>query len=132
MSVVTAFIFSFILIFLILLLQFTKVKKVLLVFISVHFGAVAGIAGLNLLGQNLSMFALLGIIALMGCVLANAIVLIQYIDEERKKGVPVTEACQAAGARRFRPILMSTVTTTVGRDGCFVFGKSMAGYLILP
>lgn len=46
--------------------------------------------------------------------LANAIVLLEYIDNEREKGVPLAEACHAAGFRRFRPILSSTSTTVLG------------------
>ena len=124
-SIITAFIFSFILIFLILLLQFNSIKKVLMVFISVPFGAAAGVAGLFITGQKLSLFALLGVIALMGCVLANAIVLIEYIDNERKNGVPVAEACRTAGAKRFRPILMSTTTTVLGLFPLAVGGDTL-------
>ena len=113
-SVAFAFVFSFVVIFLILLSQFNSIKKVLLLFISVPFGVLGGIAGLFITGQKLAMFALLGAIALLGCVLANAIVLVEYIDNERKNGVPIIEACQAAGARRFRPIIMSTTTTVLG------------------
>ena len=113
-NIARAFVFSFAVIFLLLLLQFNQIKKALMVFISLPFGAMAGIAGLFITGQKLTMFAMLSILALMGCVLANAIVLIGYIDEERARGIPVEEACKAAGARRFRPILMSTITTVLG------------------
>ncbi len=113
-SIISAFIFSFVVIFLILMLQFNSGKKVALLFISVPFGVLAGIAGLFITGKKLALFALLGAIALLGCVLANAIVLVEYIDNERAGGVPVAEACRTAGAKRFRPILMSTTTTVLG------------------
>lgn len=105
---------SFVLIFLILVYQFNSVKKALISFISVPFGAFAGIAGLFLTGQHLSMFALIGIISMIGVVLANAIILIQFIDDERSKGASVLEACKTAGVKRLRAILTSTTTATLG------------------
>jgi len=113
-SIIGAAAVSFVLIFMILIVQFNSIKKALMVFISFPFGAVAGIAGLYITGQKLSLFALLGIISLMGCVLANAIVLIEFINEEKSKGINSLDACKLAGAKRFRPILMSTMTTVLG------------------
>ncbi|AOT69383.1 efflux RND transporter permease subunit [Geosporobacter ferrireducens] len=106
--------FSVILILMILIFQFNSLKTPLIVLISVPFGAAAGIAGLYLTGQNITFFALMGVLSLFGCALANAIVLVEFINSERLKGVPTEEACKVAGAKRFRPILMSTMTTVLG------------------
>jgi multidrug efflux pump subunit AcrB len=134
-SILAAALFSFVLILLLLLLQFNSLKKSLMVFISVPFGAAAGVAGLYLTGQHLAMFALLGMISLMGVVMANAIVLIEYIDSERKQGVSISEACRTAGAKRFRPILISTMTAVLGLSPLAVNGdplfKPMATLLLI-
>ncbi|WP_077609650.1 efflux RND transporter permease subunit [Clostridium sp. Marseille-P2415] len=101
-------------IFMILLFQFNSIRIPLLIFISVPFGVLSGVAGLFITGERLTFFALLGAVSLLGCVLANAIVLVEFINEERAAGATVDEACRAAGQRRFRPILMSTMTTVLG------------------
>lgn len=51
---------------------------------------------------------------MLGIVLANAIVLVTFINDERKNGASVDEACKIAGEKRLRPILMSTMTTVFG------------------
>ena len=113
-SVAFAALVSFILIFLILIFQFNSVKKSLIAFVSVPFGACAGFACLFLTGQKISVIALLGIVSLMGVVLANAILLLQFIENERSKGASIEEACRTAGVKRLRAILTSTTTATVG------------------
>lgn len=113
-SIAGVAVLSIVIIFLILIFQFNSLKIPLLIFVSVPFGILTGIAGLFLTGEKLTLFALLGCISLLGCVLANAIVLVEFIIEERKKGAALEEACRQAGQKRFRPILMSTMTTVLG------------------
>lgn len=113
-SIGRAAIVSIILILIILIFQFNSLRKAFMVLISIPFGAIAGVAALYLTGQYLSFFALLGILSLFGCALANAIVLIEFINNEKASGMSVEEACREAGAKRFRPILMSTTTTVLG------------------
>nr|WP_314465371.1 efflux RND transporter permease subunit [uncultured Clostridium sp.] len=113
-SIAGVAILSMAVIFMILLFQFNSIRIPLLIFISVPFGVLSGVAGLFLTGERLTFFALLGAVSLLGCVLANAIVLVEFIKAERASGTPLDEACRAAGQRRFRPILMSTMTTVLG------------------
>ena len=124
-DIIRAGIASMFLIMIILLIQFSSVKKSLLVLISIPFGAMAGIAFLFLTGQKLTFFAMVGSISLLGCVLANAIVLVDYIDNEVSEGVSVRDACIVAGAQRFRPILMSTMTTVLGLMPLALFGDAL-------
>lgn len=91
--------------------QYGKFKMVLLLFSSVPLGAVAGMMALRVFGQEISFFAMLGILSMLGIVLANAIVLVDFINAERKRGTSVDDACRIAGEKRLRPILMSTMTT---------------------
>lgn len=116
---------AFIAILILLLLQFGSIKKVGIVFISVPYGIAAGLLALKLTGQFLSLFALIGAVSLLGCVLANAIVLIDCINHEREKGVPVEQACKEAGAQRLRPIMMSSLTTVLGLLPLALFGDAL-------
>lgn len=113
-SIAIAGLISIMIILLILYLQYAKFRQVILLFSSVPLGAVAGIAVLVICGIQLSFFAMLGILSMLGIVLANAIVLVDFINTERKNGLTVDEACRIAGEKRLRPILMSTMTTVLG------------------
>ena len=72
------------------------------------------IFGLFITGTQLSMFVMIGVIMLMGIVVNNAIVLIDYIGLLRNKGMEIKEAIKMAGTTRLRPILMTTLTTVLG------------------
>ncbi len=110
----TAGAISVLIIFLILYLQYSRFRQVLLLFSSVPLGAVTGIATLVILGMQVSFFAELGILSMLGIVLANAIVLVDFINTERRNGAKIDDACRIAGEKRLRPILMSTMTTVLG------------------
>ena len=105
-----------------LLIQFGSFKKVGIVFISVPFGIATGMLGLKITGQPISLFALIGGVSLIGCVMANAIVLIDCITNELNSGLGIEEACKSAGSQRLRPILMSTMTTVLGLLPLALFG----------
>lgn len=113
-SIAGAAVLSVVIIFLILIFQFNSVRIPLLIFVSVPFGVMSGIAALFITGEQLTVFALLGCVSLLGCVLANAIVLVEFIIQERNNGTSLEESCRSAGRKRFRPILMSTMTTVLG------------------
>lgn len=101
-------------IFLILYVQFNSLKQTFVVLLSMPFALVGASLGLKIFGQNLSMFAILGIISLIGVVVNNAIVLVDYINEAQSEGVSIDEACKNAVDRRFKPIILSTSTTVLG------------------
>jgi len=70
--------------------------------------------GLAISGKPVSVVAAIGIIVLAGIVVNNAIVLVDYINTLRKRGLGIREAILAAGPTRLRPILMTTLTTVLG------------------
>lgn len=124
-TIKTAALVSLIVMFIILLIQFGSLKKVGMVFVSVPFGVVAGVLLLKICGLKLSFFALIGIISLLGCVLSNAIVLVDFINTELKNGAELEDACKIAGAKRVRPICMSTMTTVLGLLPLALFGDAL-------
>jgi len=65
-------------------------------------------------GDSMSLFSLIGVITLAGVVVNNSIVLVDYTNTLRARGMPLFEACSEAGRHRLRPILMSTLTTLLG------------------
>ena len=113
-ALLTGGIIGVIAILLILYLQFYSLKRCFIIFLTVPFALVGSSVGLTVFGENLSMFAILGIISLIGVVVNNAIVLVDYIDGELEQGADVKDACAAAVDKRFRPILLSSGTTILG------------------
>ena len=116
---------SLIVMLLLLMYQFGTMKKVAIVFTSIPFGLCAGFIALYVTGEKLALFALLGAVSLLGCVLANAIVLVEFINDELASGLPLEDACKSAGGKRVRPIMMSTMTTVLGLLPLALFGDAM-------
>lgn len=97
-----------------LLWQFNSFRLVGLVLLTVPLAAVGVVPGLILAGQPFSFTATLGVVALIGIVVNNAIVLIDVIQANRSQGLTVEQAVSGAVGRRIRPILLTTATTIVG------------------
>jgi multidrug efflux pump subunit AcrB len=107
-------IFAAIAIFVILLVQFKSFSQPFVILCTIPLSAIGSILGLFITRQPLSFTGLLGMISLMGIVVNNAIVLVDFINKERADGKDKTEACKAAIDKRFRPIVLSTITTVIG------------------
>jgi multidrug efflux pump subunit AcrB len=97
-----------------LLWQFDSFRLVLLVLATVPLAAVGVVPGLILAGQPFGFTAMLGIVALVGIVVNNAIVLIDVAERLRRDGAAVGDAIEQAVIRRTRPILLTTATTIAG------------------
>jgi len=69
---------------------------------------------LYITGNTLNLFSMIGLVLLVGLVTKNGILLIDYANQQREKGVPIKEAIVEAGCVRFRPILMTAFSTVAG------------------
>lgn len=105
---------SIFLVYVIMASQFESLLSPLVILISIPLGMAGVVVALDLLSIPLSVVVGLGAIMLVGIVVNNAIVLIDYIGQLRERGLPLQTAIQEAGAARFRPILMTTATTVLG------------------
>jgi len=106
---------SFFIIVLLLVIQFNSIRKTALVLITIPLGFIGIVAGLLITGTNFSFTGFLGLISLAGIVINNAIVLIDRINIERdENNREPYDAIVAAGFERFRPILLTTFTTSFG------------------
>ncbi len=101
-------------ILLLLVLQFNSMRRTFIVLSTIPLGLIGIVAGMLLTGTNFSFTGFLGMIALIGIVINNGIVLIDRIDVERREGLDVRGAIVAASRSRFRPILLTTFTTSFG------------------
>jgi heavy metal efflux system protein len=101
----------------ILLLLFTglgSLRNAFLILLNIPLALVGGIVGLWLSGQNLSVPASVGFIALFGIALLNGIVLVTYINQLIRDGIPLNEACVDGACLRLRPVLMTASVTALG------------------
>ena len=108
-------IMALILIYMVMAGQFERFFDPLVVMFSVPLAVIGVVPTLMLTGTTLNIQSLMGMIMLIGIVVNNAIVLVDYINLlRREKGMSVTEAVIASGKLRLRPILMTTLTTVLG------------------
>ncbi len=102
------------LVYMVMASQFESLRQPLVIMGSVPFAFVGVIWSLLVTGTNLNVASFIGLIMLMGIVVNNAIVLVDYTNLLRGNGLPLAEAIGTAGARRLRPVLMTTLTTIFG------------------
>ena len=101
-------------IFALLAIPLKSYTQPLVIMSVIPFGAVGAIVGHYIMGWDLIFFSLLGIIALSGVVVNASLVLVDYVNRQRRQGTPMFEAVTNAGVVRFRPIILTSVTTFVG------------------
>ncbi|MBB6481308.1 efflux RND transporter permease subunit [Spirochaeta isovalerica] len=101
-------------VFLILAVQFNSLSQPLVILLSVPMAVIGVFAGLLATGNNFGLYAFMGVIALVGIAVNDAIVLVDTINRNRGDGMPLTEAINDAGKSRFGPVLATTITTIGG------------------
>ena len=101
--------------FLILAVLFNSYMQPFVVLaLTIPTGVLGAVYALLLHGDPLSFMAILGMVAMVGVVINNAIVLVSFINNKRAAGMPLASACLEAGCTRLRPIWASSITTLVG------------------
>lgn len=113
-SIGNALLIAIFLVFAVMAIQFESLVFSLVVMISIPFSMTGAMFALSVTGASISMTSLIGIVMLVGIVVNNAIVLIDYAGIMRTQGMTPKEAIIHAGRTRLRPILMSTMTTVLG------------------
>lgn len=103
-----------ILIFFVLTAQFDSFKQPLVILFTVPLSIIGVVTGLLLTRLTFSFMAFVGVIALVGIVVNDGIVLIDFINQRRRRGVDLITAIFDAGARRLRPVILTTATTIGG------------------
>lgn len=104
---------TLLLIFFLLFSSFNSLKNSLLILFNLPLALVGGVVALWVTGQNLSVPASVGFIALFGIALLNGIVLVTYLNQLVRSGVPLDEASVKGACLRLRPVLMTALTTAL-------------------
>ena len=118
-------------IYALLAIPFGSYTKPLIVMAAIPFGIVGAVLGHILLGINMSMPSMLGVIGLSGVVVNDSLVMIDFIDELRRQGMPARQAIIKGAKVRFRPIFLTSVTTFLG-VAPLVFETSLQAQFLIP
>lgn len=113
-SLALAGVLTVLIIYVILFVQFKSFVQPLIIMCSLPLSLMGVVIGLMIFRMPLSLTAVMGIISLIGVVIRNAILLIEYIIEGRKEGLSIDDACLHAVSQRFRPIILSSTATITG------------------
>lgn len=113
-SLLLALALAVFLVYLIMASQFESLLHPFVIFFSIPLALIGAVWALYATGSTISVVVFIGLILLAGIVVNNAIVLVDLINQLREKGMPKREAIMEAGRLRLRPILMTTLTTTLG------------------
>ncbi len=119
------------LVYLIMVAQFQSLKAPFIVMFTIPLAFTGGFLGLLIAGMEVSVISMIGFVMLVGIIVNNGIVLVEYIDQLRRDGMERREAIVEAGVTRMRPILMTTLTTILGQI-VMLFGTDAGSMLMRP
>lgn len=102
------------LVFAVMAAQFESLVDPFIIFCTIPLLTIGVVAVYRLTGQAFSLYTIVGVVALIGIVVNNGIVLVDYTNQLVDKKTPVVQACIEAGRSRFQPILITTLTTVLG------------------
>ena len=122
---------ALLIIYSLLALQFRSYFQPLIVMAAIPFGLVGAVLGHLLLGYDLSIVSVLGLVALTGIVVNDSLILVDYVNTRRNDGTPAFQAAVEGGIRRFRPILLTSLTTFFGLLP-MIFEQSLQARFIVP
>jgi len=110
----TLLLLALFLVFVVMAIQYESLLNPFIILLTIPFCIIGVVAGIYITNTALSMSVWLGVIMLAGIVVNNAIVMVEQIEIEKKNGLQVNQAITEAAAIRFKPILMTTLTTVIG------------------
>lgn len=118
-------------IYALLAVQFKSYIQPMIVMSAIPFGLVGATIGHLILGFNLSFLSMFGLVALAGVVVNDSLILIDLINRERQEGIAGTQLIRDCATRRFRPIMLTTLTTFLGLTP-MMLEKSLQAQFLIP
>ena len=125
------FAFALAIIYALLAIAFRSYCQPFIVLIAIPFGIVGAILGHIILGYDVSLISLMGVIALSGVVVNDSLIMVDYANRKAREGDSHLDAIFQASIRRFRPILLTTLTT-FGGLAPIIFEKSLQAQYLIP
>ena len=129
-SLKTGLIFVLMVIYALLAIPFKSYLQPLLVMVVIPFGVVGGVLGHMLMGMSLSVMSYMGMLALIGVVVNDSLVLVDWVNRQRAKGIELFDAVKGAGLARFRAVILTSLTTFFGLIPLIFETSTQAQFLI--
>ena len=130
-SLANNYLLALILVYILLAIPFKSYIQPLVVMSAIPFGIIGAVIGHLLLGMNFSILSMIGIVALSGVVVNDSLVLVDFINRYHKEGYSIEDAALESGQARFRPILLTSITTFVGLVP-LLLEKSLQAQFLIP
>jgi multidrug efflux pump subunit AcrB len=129
-SMVRGYMMALLAIFALMAIPFRSYAQPLIIMFAIPFGLVGALGGHLLMGYDLSMLSAMGFVALSGVVINDSLVLIAATNDFRRQGMSTRDAVIAGAARRFRPIVLTSLTTFFGLVPMIIETSMQARFLI--
>ncbi|MBW1644289.1 MAG: efflux RND transporter permease subunit, partial [Deltaproteobacteria bacterium] len=129
-SLQRGFIIALMVIFLLLASQFRSYIQPVIIMVAIPFGLIGAILGHLIMGMQLTMISLFGIVALSGIVVNDSLILIDFINRAARNGVEIETAVIESGKVRFRPVMLTSITTIAGLFPLLLERSFQAQFLI--
>ncbi|CAN0418408.1 unnamed protein product, partial [Laminaria digitata] len=126
----TGFLLAMLAMYGLMAVAFRSYIQPIIIMFAIPFGFVGAVLGHVLMGFSLSLMSMMGLVALSGVVVNDSLVLIDSVNAYRRGGMPIFEAVIAGASRRFRPILLTTLTTFFGLVPMILETSVQARFLI--
>ena len=126
-----SFTLALFLIYALLAVPFRSYSQPLIVMSAIPFGIIGAVGGHMLMGIDLAILSVFGMVALTGVVVNDSLVLVDFINRAYRSGTPLQQAIREGGEKRFRPILLTSLTTFAGLTP-LLLEKSMQAQFLIP
>ncbi len=130
-SLRTGLMFVLLVIYTLLAVPFRSYLQPIMVMLVIPFGVVGAIIGHMIMGMNLSIMSYMGMLALVGVVVNDSLVLVDYVNRRRREGTELFTAVRTAGVARFRAVILTSLTTFFGLIP-LIFEKSTQAQFLIP
>ena len=129
-SLKVGLLFVLLVIYALLAIPFKSYVQPLMVMVVIPFGVVGGVLGHMIMGMSLSIMSYMGMLALCGVVVNDSLVLVDWVNRQRLKGVPLFDAVRGAGVARFRAVILTSLTTFFGLLPLIFESSTQAQFMI--
>lgn len=129
-SLAWSLLFVFFIIYSLLAIPFKSYIQPIIVMSIIPFGMIGAVIGHWVMSMPLTIMSLLGMLALIGVVVNDSLVLVDFINKKRSEGIVLMEAVLTAGAARFRPVMLTSLTTFIGLMPLLFEQSTQAQFLI--
>ncbi|MFT4724069.1 MAG: multidrug efflux pump subunit AcrB [Colwellia sp.] len=123
---------SFLIVFSLLAIPLKSYSQAAMIMVVIPFGVIGSVFGHFILDMDLSALSLMGILAASGVVVNDSLVMVDYVNNARKSGVKLKDAVIHAGTKRFRAIMLTSITTFIGLVPIIFFEVSAQAQIVIP